>query len=185
MATSTTALRSAVQRLALQADRDLASLWRQVDTAVQAREALADVLPALVQHYGPAAASLAATWYDNLREKRGVKGRFEAIPADLGPAGAEVLAGVAVGPLFGADPNWDAAKTLTIGGLQRRIANYSRATVTQSSIADPQAQGWERVGDGSTCEFCSMLLGRGAVYSEESAAFEAHDHCGCSAAPAW
>jgi hypothetical protein len=30
-----------------------------------------------------------------------------------------------------------------------------------------------------------MLLGRGAVYTEASADFEAHDHCNCGAAPAW
>lgn len=184
MATSAP-LRKAVQRLALVADRDLAALWRQVDSAAQARQALADVLPALVQRYGPAAATLAATWYDSQREKHGVPGRFEAFPADLGAAGADVLAGVGVGPLFGAEPDWQAAKTIVAGGLQRRIANYSRATIAQSSVADPKARGWRRVGDGSSCDFCSMLLSRGAVYTEASADFPAHDHCGCGAEPAW
>jgi hypothetical protein len=55
--------------------------------------------------------------------------------------------------------------------MQRRIANFSRDTITGSSIADPKAQGWERVGNGE-CAFCSMLIGRGAVYSEASADFE-------------
>lgn len=178
-------LRSAVSRLALAADRDLAALWRQVDTAVQARTALEDILPALVQRYGAASATLAATWYDDLRQKRGIGGSFEAIPADLGDSGASVLARWGVGPLYTAEPDWTAARTLVSGGLQRRIANFARSTVTQSSVADPKARGWQRVGDGSSCEFCSMLLGRGAVYSEATADFESHDHCGCGAEPAF
>jgi hypothetical protein len=70
--------------------------------------------------------------------------------------------------------------------MQRRIANFSRQTVMGSSVADPKARGWQRVGAGE-CKtgFCDMLIGRGAVYSEASADFAAHDHCKCSAAPAF
>lgn len=182
---SATQLRSAVARLSTRADRDLAALWGQVETAVQARTALADVLPALVENYGAASAALAATWYDDLRAKRGIGGHFEAIPADLGASGADVLAGWGVGPLFAATPDWAAARTLVAGGLQRRIANFARTTVSTSSVADPKARGWTRVGDGSSCDFCSMLLGRGAVYTEATADFAAHDHCGCQAEPAF
>lgn len=178
-------LRSAVAGLATLANGDLNGLWRAVSTAVQARDALRDVLPALVDKYGAASATIAAEWYDDLRAKKGVRGRFTAIPADLGSAGADALAGWGVGPLFAAEPDWTAAQALIAGGLQRRIANYSRATITGSAIADPKARGWQRVGDGASCEFCSMLLSRGSVYSEATASFEAHDHCGCGAEPAW
>jgi hypothetical protein len=30
-----------------------------------------------------------------------------------------------------------------------------------------------------------MLAGRGSVYSADTAEFEAHDHCGCSAEPVY
>jgi hypothetical protein len=176
-------LRSAVESLSARADRDLSSLWQQVSTAVEAREALKDLLPVLVDQYGAAAATVAATWYDDLRAEHSVAGRFEAIPADLGTAGAEVLAIYGVGPLFAAEPDFAAARTLIAGGLQRRIANYARLTVTRSAVADPRARGWQRVGDGGTCEDCSRLLSRGAVYSEASNDFQAHDHCGCGAVP--
>jgi hypothetical protein len=53
-----------------------------------------------------------------------------------------------------------------------------------SSIADPKARGWMRVGSGR-CDFCRMLIGRGAVYTESTVDFHAHDHCGCGATPAW
>jgi hypothetical protein len=30
-----------------------------------------------------------------------------------------------------------------------------------------------------------MLLGRGGVYTEATADFESHDHCGCWSEPDW
>ncbi|HEY5420361.1 MAG TPA: hypothetical protein VIL10_06475, partial [Marmoricola sp.] len=103
---------------------------------------------------------------------------------EVGESGADVLARWGVAPLFAAEPDWASARVLIAGGLQRRIANASRLTVTRSAVEDRAARGWQRVGVGG-CDFCAMLLGRGAVYSEESADFEAHDHCRCLAEPAF
>lgn len=178
-------LRSQVQGLADKANRDLAVVWRSVETPQQAAAALNDVLPALVQQYGAASATLAAIWYDDQRTRRGVRGRFEAITADLGSAGTDALAGYGAQAVAKHGGDAAAARVLVAGGLQRRIANYARQTVMTSAIADPSARGWQRVGSGDSCEFCSMLLGRGAVYSEDSASFEAHDHDECYAEPAW
>lgn len=173
-------------RLIALAEADLARLWTDFDTPEQAREWLADVLPGLVALYGSAAATLAADWYDDLREQAGAKGNFRAIPAELPDQGrTDSLAGWAVGSMFGPDPNPTATLTLATGGLQRIVANASRQTITVSSIADPAARGWRRVGRGSSCEFCQMLLGRGDVYSEASADFASHDHCNCGAEPAF
>lgn len=179
-----TQLRNAVARLSARADRDLASLWRQVGDAAQAREALKDILPAIVERYGSAAAVLAAEWYDQQRLKAGVSGRFLADPVDLGKLGTDELAGFAVGPLFAKAPDWSAAQSLVSGGVQRRIANASRLTVTSAAAADPKAIGWQRTGTGK-CAFCAMLIGRGAVYTEAGADFASHDHCGCAAVPAF
>lgn len=181
-----TQLRSQIASLTRLANNDLAALWRQVTTAAQAKQALSDVLPALIETYGAAAGTIAAQWYDEARDKAGVARRFEAIPAEVvaGTAGAEALAGYAVGPLFGASPNFARGLTLAQGGLQRRIANVSRDTVIESSIADPSAGGWQRAGSGE-CAFCSLLISRGAVYSERSADFASHDHCSCCAVPAF
>lgn len=44
-----------------------------------------------------------------------------------------------------------------------------------------RAGGYRRVTDGKPCAFCAMLASRGPVYSEETAFFESHHHCGCSA----
>lgn len=177
-------LRNGVAALAVLADRDLAALWRLVETADQAKAALNDVLPALIDKYGIAAAALAADWYDDLREELEVRGRFTAIPFDFDDLGAEALAGWGVSPLFRPEPDWSAAKVLVAGGVQRRIANTARETVAVSSIEDPGARGWKRGGTGR-CDFCRMLIGRGFVYSTTTADFKSHDHCGCVAIPAF
>jgi hypothetical protein len=162
------------------AAKDLKMLFSEFSTKDAAEQALRDLLPRLIAIYGSAAATLGADWYDDLRDAAEVKGRFRAIPADLPDAGStDALARWAAGSA----KDLDSMLTLTTGGTQRRIANADRETVTGSSIADPKAQGWMRVGDGDSCEFCSMLIGRGAVYKEATVGFESHDHCGCVGVP--
>lgn len=175
-------LRRAVADLTRLADRDLAALFRQAGGArsKELSDALMDILPALVDAYGSAAAAVAADWYDELRAEVGATGRFTAVPAAVPDAGASSLIGWAMGRSM----DDSTFQTLIAGGLQRRIANASRQTVTASSIADPGATGWQRIGSGA-CAFCAMLIGRGSVYTEAGADFASHDHCNCSAIPAF
>lgn len=175
-----TQLRRDVANLSSLAERDLAALWRRVASFAAAETALNDVLPALIEAYGLAAAAIAADWYDEARDKAGIAGSFRAFPIELPPSDAPVLAGW----VRSAATSLDSALVLAQGGVQRRIANAARGTVTGSSVADPKARGWMRVGSGR-CDFCRMLISRGAVYTETTVHFQAHDHCGCAAAPAW
>jgi hypothetical protein len=166
------------------AQNDLTLFWADYNTAQNARDGLMEVLPQLVAVYGAAAATLGADWYDEMRGAAAVKGRFRAIPAELPDIGrTDALARWGVTPLFDAEPNYASALTLVDGGLQRIISNADRQSVTGSSVADPRASGWQRVGAGASCDFCSMLLDRGAVYSEATADFLTHDHCNCGAEP--
>ena len=177
---SALALRRTVAAIDGRARRDLAALWRRMESAAQAGEMLHDILPALVDTYGLAAATAAAQWYDSVRAKSSAGGSFTADPIEIPDTGTHALIGWAV-----TTATDDAAfKALIEGGMQRRIANHSRLTVARSSIADPGARGWRRTGAGD-CDFCSMLLGRGAVYTEATADFPAHDHCRCGAEPAF
>ena len=154
-------LRSHIAEVTALANRDLAALWRQVSDAAQARTALMDLLPAIVETYGQAAATLAAEWYDEARAKAAVRGTFVAIPAHPSDRGAHALAGWATSTAT--DDN--ALHALILGGVQRRIADSARETITGSAFADP--------------------AGRGAVYSEAGADFASHDHCRCVAVPAF
>lgn len=157
-------------------------MWRQVSNAVEARIALQDMLPSLIRTYGQAAAAVAADWYDEARVASGAGGAFTAIPANIGDQAPDALA------LWASEKGTDLAsiQSLVEGGLTKRINAWSRETVMGSALADPHADGWQRVGSGG-CKtgFCDMLIGRGAVYTEASADFAAHDHCQCAAVPAF
>jgi hypothetical protein len=182
---TTSQLRNAIRLLSRTAASDLDAIWRQTDSPELARAALEDVLPALITAYGTASGTLAADWYDERRAEAAVRRRFQANPAALRDGGgALVLARWGIGPLFGDEPNVARARELIAGGLQLRIANAARDTITEASIEDPAAQGWQRESSGG-CPFCEMLAGRGEVYSEQGADFAAHDHCGCVAVPAF
>lgn len=176
-----TSLRSETASLVRLAERDLARLWRLVADGASAEVALRDLLPAIVTEYGSAGAAMAAEWYDQQRDKVGARGRFTALPVAADDRGSQALIGWA---LSEARDDTSLA-TLIAGGVQRRIADHTRYTIVRNSVEDKATRGWQRVGDGSSCEFCSMLIGRGAVYTEATADFTSHDHCGCSAAPAW
>lgn len=180
-------LEQAVADLGTVAQSDLDALWREVDSALAARDALLAVVPAVLTEYGSAAAAFAADWYDETRVEVGALGRFTAIPATLDRVGADELVRWGVSPLFRGvafDLAVQSAMVLVEGGMRRRIANASRDTITTSSVQDPAARGWQRGGKGD-CAFCTMLIARGVVYTRETVDFAAHDHCNCYAVPAW
>lgn len=70
-----------------------------------------------------------------------------------------------------------------LGAGQRHVVSGGRDTLTAAPTVDPVARGWARVVSGDGCAFCLMLASRGPVYTEETADFEAHDHCSCGVEP--
>ena len=172
---------TALRRIYDLAKREIADALKLVDPGDAA--AVADVIytyvPVIAERYGLAAGALAADWYDEMREAAEVAGYFRASPADLPDMGRyEALAGWAA--------TKDDVETLVLGGVQRIIANAHRETVMGSALADPRAEGWARFARGAeTCGFCYMLTSRGAVYTDKTATFGAHDNCDCGAGPVW
>lgn len=168
---------------------ELLDIWDQLDTSNvdELLPVLDAVLGDLYAKYGPAAGSLAADFYDELRDLAGPSGRFTPILAVLSDTDADdrfaVLSRKSVGPLFGAEPDRDSAFTQLLGGLQMTVMDVHRDTIMGSSVADSASRGWQRVGVGHNCGFCNMLIGRGAVYKESTVKFGAHDHCNCQAVP--
>lgn len=173
-------LRRDIAKLSTRAGQDFDAIWRRFDQAEAAAEALRDLLPQLVTTYGSAAATVAANWYDDYREQVAAPRSFGAAPIEASDRGTQALIGWA--KTTATDDQ--TLRTLLLGGVQKRIADHSRYTITTSSFADPAARGWQRVGVGK-CDFCQMLLGRGAVYTEDTADFPAHDNCNCGAEPAF
>lgn len=169
--------RRLIRDLNLDVQRELQAIWRSSNGDPAA---IAELLGELVQEYGSAAAAAAADWYDELRADEGVRAGFLASVPEPPEPGTSALVHWALG-----EANSEAAfQTLVAGGIQKRIANYSRDTVTLNTAADPRSRGWMRIGSGG-CDFCAMLIGRGAVYTKATADFASHDHCDCSAAPVW
>ncbi len=209
MATATE-LRSLVQTLSDEAGSDLSLLWAQIFTPdlraerdslpdvggsyevwirpllAELQDALMDVMPALVAEYGDAASVVSADWYDEYRDAQGVGGSFRADVPVSQNLGAEALAGWGSSLITPETADWDAALTRLNGGLQRRISDSSRATITGATHADPRARGWQRKARPDGCGFCQMLAGRATLYrSQGTADFGAHDHCHCVAVPAF
>ena len=187
--TSAAEARQGLVDLTTLARRDLAAFWALVQDwpVEQVRDALMDVLPALGDQYGDAAAELAASYFETERERADARGSFTPVlPERTASARWEALARWGVDPLFAPTPDAATALSLVTGGLTRSIADQHRQTIVYSSAADPQAQGWRRVARADGCSFCQMLASRpGYVYGEKSVEFRSHDNCRCSAAPSW
>ncbi|WP_345454843.1 hypothetical protein [Nocardioides marinquilinus] len=162
------------------AGQDLARLWSLVAAGASAETALRDLLPAIVTEYGALGAALAAEWYDDQRAKADVRGTFTAMPVPAEDRGAQALIGWALATAT----DDSSLRGLVLGGVQRRIADHARNTIATAAVEDPASAGWQRVGSGE-CQFCRQLIARGAVYTERTADFGAHDHCNCSAVSAW
>jgi len=79
----------------------------------------------------------------------------------------------------------DTANASSSASAMRLALNGGRETLVNTTNQDREARGWTRVTSGNPCPFCEMLEGRGAVYTEASGDFEAHDGCACSAEPAY
>jgi hypothetical protein len=139
-------------------------------------------------------AGLAARYLRAHRVANGVRGAFTAV--DAGPLAAQqfatalrvttvvsVKSAAARGVLL--DQSMADALVRASGSMSRLVLDGGRDTITRTVAADPRASGWQRVVGGPSCDFCWMLADRGAVYSEATADFAAHDHCGCSVAPVY
>lgn len=79
----------------------------------------------------------------------------------------------------------EVAEARSAASAMRHALGGGRDTITGIVAADRDAQGWRRVTSGNSCDFCSLLAGRGAVYGAESATFHAHDGCSCGAEPVY
>jgi hypothetical protein len=76
------------------------------------------------------------------------------------------------------------AFVLSSGAAARLVLNGGRQTIYDTGRDDPATTGWYRETSGDPCAFCALLASRGGVYySEDTAGFEAHDHCSCIPVP--
>jgi hypothetical protein len=174
----------------------VASAWSALDYGRldATYPALAVQLSRLVEIDGRTSAGLAAAYLREFRKAQRIAGRA---PIDLAPPlivdqfnaslSTTSIAAIKKSAVEGvpADVAMSNALTQVQGSMARLVMNAGRSTITQSLAADPEARGYQRVLGGGGCDFCQMLAGRGDVYSADTADFEAHDHCGCTAEPVY
>lgn len=173
----------------------LHAAWRVLDlTELEGTfESWLAVVEPLIQSHREASAGLTAAYLTTARTVAlGPDGRFTPILA--GPADARairtsmlVTGPVSIRSALGRGARLaaaaDVAQARSSAAAMRHVLNGGRETLTQTVQADRRAVGYARVASGKACNFCSMLADRGAVYGEESADFQAHDGCSCSAEP--
>jgi hypothetical protein len=172
--------------------RDYTRLWPIWQGDEESFDQMTLAAITLVRAYYSFSSSLAASYFTSFRLAEGVKG--EAVPRLAGPLDeGKVIAGLRVTGMQAVTKALDAGRSgvdardtalvRTSGSVTRQVLTGGRETIIRSVAEDREALGYGRVTDGDPCAFCAMLAGRGPVYKEHTADFEAHDECGCSAAP--
>lgn len=173
---SPAALRQLVTAIDGSAQRTLKSRWISRDDL-----ALAEIIDSVVLTHGDAASVVAADWYDLNRSAAQVPGGYRAEALRTPGTGSHGLVAWAQETATTAE----SMQSLILGGVTKRIAGAARMTIADNAAADPRADGWQRVASGASCLFCRMLADRGGVYTADTSHFASHDHCKCSAVPAW
>lgn len=184
----TSSYRSAAGDVVALAVADLLATWRTFDLTdvLTVQRDLTQLLTELLDGYGAVLGSLTADWYENVRDEAGVPGTFNAQSITSFDTGrVESLAGYSTSPLSWENPDLERALASATGGLQKILIEDAGEDVIANSSRDPRSTGWKRVTSADACKFCVMLAGRGAVYSADTCRFASHDHCKCSAEPAF
>lgn len=146
-------------------------------------DAVAAGVPEVVRAYTLGSSSLAADYYDDVREAAAARGRFAAVPVI--PDRREKIRRAS---RWAAAALVDPTVTQTVESriaevVQLEVARAHRDTITVNRRRDPQAVGWRRITRAGACKYCLFLASRGAIYKRETARFAAHGNCNCTAAP--
>lgn len=158
---------------------NIAGTWPSVETG----------LVALIQARGATSAGLAANYYQLFREAEGIAGvapiRLASPPEAASISGSLRIVGPArAGRLVARGVKDAADRTLTsvAGSVGRETLLAGRETLMRSIKADRRARGYQRVTSGNSCAYCAERAG--TIQTDETT-FPAHDHCACSAEPAF
>lgn len=173
--------------------RDLDTLWALFDPAApESYEKFAEIAGSLIRSRYSDSAGLASLYYRQFVEAEGIASRVIPLPAPpLDPN--RIRTSLYATGFAGTDRALRAGKPIeaakangfvAVSGAGSRLAlEGGRKTITGTIGVDGAVAGYRRVTSGKACDFCTMLAGRGAVYGEASADFDAHDHCSCTAEP--
>lgn len=195
--------RRSIADLSTLAERDLRVFIGSlgVDGPRKIAAAAREYLPELSATYTLAASTLAADWYEDVRESAAIVTAYTA--TTLEPPETDALQGAigyALVPLF--------SETVETGTATERLANLAsglvtaadRQTVESNAARDRSRPRFARHASANACAFCAMLATRGAEYRSEESALRVtlsrprnkrkigekyHDDCHCTVVPVW
>lgn len=188
------------------AELELTSSGLQTASGLRAvQELFADIVSA----WGEVAGTIAADFYDDLREQADVGGLFDALvpdPLNQDQVDAIVRWAIATATPPAPDPfmlpesndqptpSVDDVLAKLEGSTQRLVRQAQRTTIEQAARLDPAPQRVRvaRVPMGAeTCAFCLVVASRGYVYRSEASAGglspenRFHDFCDCEQDVSW
>lgn len=165
---------------------DTSRLWTRFDVENPFRS-WGEIEPSVLNLIGTrrrASALLTGRYFERFHTAEGAPGRpVVRLAAQL--ADDELVSNLRlVGPVW-AERSGNAALAFSnvSSEIARRVLEGGRVTLVQSAQATPSCRGYYRVSDGAPCAFCALLIARGAVYTDDTADFEAHRGCGCTGEP--
>ena len=158
--------------------------WNDVPAC---RDAVVDVVNAVLDNYGLAAGQAAADFFDAAREIAVGEKLGAAATADRDAAATEGAIRAFVDKVNGGD--YDAFEHLVLSRIDYEIKRAAGTTMMENAARDPLSPRFARVpSGGETCKFCLMLAGRGFVYHSKKTAGEFghyHDNCDCRIVASW
>lgn len=158
--------------------------WNDVPAC---RDAVVDVVNAVLDNYGLAAGQAAADFFDVVREIAVGEQLGATAVADRDAAATEGAIRAFVDKVNGGD--YDAFERLVLSRVDYEIKRAAGTTMMENAARDPLSPRFARVpSGGETCKFCLMLAGRGFVYHSKKTAGEFghyHDNCDCRIVASW
>lgn len=148
-------LRQANQQLVALVSGELQEVFYSLNLSnpEQARDALLELFPLLVDKYGPIAAQVSVEWYREVLPGTNPVGSTVAYPLEA----LQKKVRYAAGDLFTDDP-FGTLRNLT-AALGTYVRQPGRDTIQINAMRDKA--GWARVPSGArTCSFCLMLASR-------------------------
>jgi hypothetical protein len=176
--------------------RDVMQLWGVVDptnlTGTYDRFARAATTITRARH--ATSSGVAARYQEDFRRAEKVAGRAAVkLAAPLSPRDVlTAIRGAGLSGIINSRKAGFSAQAAARNGLVKVLGQTAllvlgggRDTIIDSVAADPKVTHWQRVTSVEPCAFCAMLATRGAAFSADTADFEAHDHCSCTAEAAY
>lgn len=144
--------------------------------------ALRETLPGVISEFGAVAGTIGVEYYNDLRIKSGVAGRFIPQIASFDANAATNTAVSFLAKTFvNKEGNLQDLSTNLGDELQRSVTNIERDTIYRNSLNDQGVTLYQRVAAADACEFCAMVAFEPELTRDYPT--EYHRNCFCTVEP--